>query len=186
MAFHEAHLRSFARFHSGCPGSRILHGIQQKGLQPAFRTKRVHDDSARNARNHAHHHINDRELPAQKSPQQDHGDFIDQRRGDQEGHGYAQGNPGCGEAQEKRDAGTGAERRNSPESCPQDIADAPAFPRQIVPDPLNVHRGPQPADDIDHKNEQQEDLCRVIEKEFDGITQWRSLADRKKIIGQPL
>ena len=66
------------------------------------------------------------------------------------------------------------------------ITIAPAFPRQIVPDPLNVHRGPQPADDIDHKNEQQEDLCRVIEKEFDGITQWRSLADRKKIIGQPL
>ena len=77
MAFHEAHLGSFARFHSGFSGGRILHGVQQKGLQPTFRTERVHDDPAHNARKHAHHHINDRKLPTQQSPQQDHGDFID-------------------------------------------------------------------------------------------------------------
>ena len=49
-----------------------------------------------------------------------------------------------------------------------------------------MHRGPQPADDVNHKNEQQENLCRVIEKELDGIPQWSAFVDGKKIIGQPL
>lgn len=111
----------------------------RQGLQPALGMDRIHNHTARNPRAQPGRHIQCSKFPAQKSPQQHYGDFIDQRRRNQEGKRHTQRNSGRRKAQKKRNTRAGAEGRDRPEYGTQNIAYSPTLSRQNIPDFL----GPQ-------------------------------------------
>ena len=135
-------------------------------LQPALRAQHVHEPAADDARPQSGQHIDKRELPAQQPPEQDHGDLVDQRRGDEEGQRDAHRYARRGETQEQRDAGAGTKRRDGPEARAQHVAQHAPPARQKIPHPLHVQPGPQPADDVDHEQQQEQDLGRIVQEEF--------------------
>ena len=157
----------------------------QEGLQPAFGAEQIQQPAAQHTGRHADDHIDHGELPAQQAPEQDHGDLVDERRGDEEGHGDAQRDAGHGEAQEERDAGAGTEGRDGAERGPQQIADAPALAGKIVAYPLHMQPGPQPADAIDHQHQQKQDLGAVIEEKFQSQARGPAGRQGEQVEGQP-
>ena len=76
-------------------------------------------------------------------------------------------------ADEKGNAGTGAEGGDGAEGGPQKVAGAPAFSGKEVADSVAGERSAQPADGIDGQNQQQKDLERVVNEEFKRAAQRR-------------
>ena len=146
----------------------------------------VHKEAAQDACQQAHAYIGEGELPAQKSPEQDYGDFIDDGRGYEEGHGDAQRDAGRGESKEERDAGAGAEGRDCPENCAKGIAQTAPLPLEVIAYTIGIQASAKPADDIDHEDEQEQYLGGIIEEELNGMAKGRTFFKAEESVRHPV
>ena len=104
-------------------------------------------------------------LPAEQSEEEDDGDLVDHRRGDQERERHTEGDAGFDEAQEKGDGRARTERRHDPQGAGHDVAGEEGLALEEPPGPLGREIGPDDADREDDQDEKHEDLGDLEKKE---------------------
>ncbi|CDG56101.1 hypothetical protein HALA3H3_p20048 [Halomonas sp. A3H3] len=169
----------------GCRGG-LLVGLGREVLQPALALHGIEEHAAADAHAHADGDVDQGELPAQQAPQHDHRHLVDDRRGEQEGHGDAQRNPGAGEAQEQRDARAGAEGGDGAEAGAQAVACQAMLLLDVVAHPFQVQRGAHQGDDVDHHHQQREDLGGVFDEEVQRVAELALGVQARDAIDQPV
>ena len=145
-----------------------LHGTGSLhvALHIPFHPHLLDDRSGDDGDDETDYNVSDGNSSPEDTHQDDERAQIHQRRGDQEGKGHPQGEPGAGEADEEGDGGAGAEGGDRPQERGERVGAKTVKVPQNPLGPLRRKVALDVGDQVDQDREEEKDLDHIVEEEL--------------------